>query len=265
MVCHAVHPCQLKGNVRLDEIVASVQASSETLLVSVCNETLEQLLCKLRLATLRSSLHGILVELVVYAQLHALLPAEALLINESSNSSKLHDIVLLDSRRELQLVEVVVRLNGVPQTLKVMLLNEQVIDRFVDSHEVGLLHRKEVWLHQRKVLPLSHDVHDPRVVDSRREDSQEVAQKERVLVQVEGDRLVEQISVGDLDGNILECNMLPSFWGVVHHHVRSIVILVVLDIQERESLPVHLLLAHADQLWDVDLVREELEVLHQLI
>mmetsp|Transcript_29787 Transcript_29787/g.50046 ORF Transcript_29787/g.50046 Transcript_29787/m.50046 type:complete len:229 (+) Transcript_29787:1442-2128(+) len=50
-----------------------------------------------------------------------------------------------------------------------------------------------------------------------------------------------------------------------HHDLRGIVVLVVLDVQKGELLPVLLRLAHADKLGDVDARGEELEVLHQLL
>mmetsp|Transcript_9511 Transcript_9511/g.23660 ORF Transcript_9511/g.23660 Transcript_9511/m.23660 type:complete len:355 (-) Transcript_9511:2555-3619(-) len=265
VVGHAVHPGQLQRHVRLDEVVAGVQAGRETLLVPVLDKTLEQLLRELPLATLSGRLHGVLVQLVVHAQLHALAPAQALLVDQRRDPPELHDLVLLNPRGQLKLVKVVVRLNRVSQALEVVLLDEEVVHGLVDGHEVRLLHGEQVGLDEGQVLPLPHHVHDPRVVDAGREDRQQVAQHHGVLLQVEADGLIKEVGVRDLHGDVLERDVLPGLGRVVHHHRRRVVVLVILNVEEGQRLPVHLLLANADESRDVDLVGEQLEVLHQLV
>ena len=84
-----------------------------------------------------------------------------------------------------------------------------------------------------------------------------------MLFQVEADGLIVHLHTADLDSHILELHMLPGNRAVVHHDHGSVVILIVLNIQEDQLLPVVELLAHTDEARDVDACAEELEVLHQ--
>ena len=82
--------------------------------------------------------------------------------------------------------------------------------------------------------------------------------------EVELERLVVNLKVGNLDADVLEADVLPRV-GVGHHHTRGVIVLVVRDVEEREFLPGVHLLAGADELGDVDAGAEELEVLHELL
>lgn len=86
-----------------------------------------------------------------------------------------------------------------------------------------------------------------------------------VLLQIESNGLVVDLSIGNLHGNVLELHVLPCNGGVTHHDQCCIVVLVVLDVQEHQLLPVMVLLACLDEAWDIDARTEQLQVLHQFL
>ena len=94
---------------------------------------------------------------------------------------------------------------------------------------------------------------------------EEVIEQVWVLFQIEGDGPVIDLHIGDLDSHVLEEHMLPSQGRMVHHDHCSIVILVILYVQEYQLLPVVVVLANADEPGNVESCAEELQMLHQLL
>ena len=172
--------------------------------------------------------------------------------------------MLLALVRQRHLVEVVVSVDGGSERLEILLLEAQLVHRIVDGNDVGVLHSLQIGLDQGQVVRLAHERDDPRVVDARGEHREQVVKLRGVAHEVELERLVVNLQVGNLDADVLEADVLPRV-GVGHHHTRSVIVLVVRNVEERELLPGVHLLAGADELGDVDAGAEELEVLHELL
>mmetsp|Transcript_5001 Transcript_5001/g.13054 ORF Transcript_5001/g.13054 Transcript_5001/m.13054 type:complete len:1209 (-) Transcript_5001:895-4521(-) len=166
---------------------------------------------------------------------------------------------------ERKRVEAVEAVDALPQSLEVLLLDAKFVDGVVHRHQVARLHALQVRPNQRQLACAPHQVHDARVVEARLEHLEQVCQGVRVLVEVEVQRLVVQLVVRNLHHDVLERDVLPCRRAVLHHHVRGVVVLVVRHVQVRERLPVPLLLARPDKLGDVQLVGEQLQMLHELL
>ncbi|RUS26010.1 hypothetical protein BC938DRAFT_471351 [Jimgerdemannia flammicorona] len=98
---------------------------------------------------------------------------------------ELEQLVLLESLRKRDAVEIVEVVDRVPQARKVLFLNQQIVVRRVDGVVVGLLDRDQVWLDQRDVVRFLEDLDDARMIDAGSKGREEIAQEERLLVQVE--------------------------------------------------------------------------------
>ena len=152
----------------------------------------------------------------------------------------------------------------VPEGGDLLLLDEELVVRVVDLGDVEVLDGDEVVLDQGYVvvlLPLEH-AHDPRVVDPRGQDDEQVRQERRLLRQVERERLVVDLNVGHPDDDVLELGVLVRVRGSLHHREGGVVKLVVLDVQEHELRPQMGLLGRSDHLGQVGPGPEQLEVLH---
>ena len=103
------------------------------------------------------------------------------------------------------------------------------------------------------------------MVDAGGEGGEEVVDEEGCFLDVELHGLVVKVEVGNLGDDVLELHMLPGIGGVVDHGEGSVVVLVVVDVQEGELGPLLIGLTGADDLGDVDALVEELQVLHQLL
>lgn len=89
------------------------------------------------------------------------------------------------------------------------------------------------------------------MVDTGREDAQEVVEQERLLLEVEVESLVVDLDVGDLDDDLLELIVLPRVGGSLHHREGSVVEFVVVDVEENELRPEVRLLRSPQDLGDV--------------
>ncbi|RUP48682.1 hypothetical protein BC936DRAFT_144187 [Jimgerdemannia flammicorona] len=98
---------------------------------------------------------------------------------------ELEQLVLLESLRKRDAVEIVEVVDRVPQARKVLFLNQEIVVRRVDGVVVGLLDRDQVWLDQRDVVRFLEDLDDARMIDAGSKGREEIAQEERLLVQVE--------------------------------------------------------------------------------
>lgn len=73
-----------------------------------------------------------------------------------------------------------------------------------------------------------------------------------MLFQVEGDGSVVDLHTRHFDSHILEEDMLPGQGGMVHHDHGSIVVLIILYVQEDQFLPVVMVFAHTDEPGNVE-------------
>jgi hypothetical protein len=74
------------------------------------------------------------------------IPFAVLLVEVSSQSSELEEIVLFESGSECDRVESVVGVGRISESLVVFFLDEELVVRFVDGGEVVVLNRDEVVL-----------------------------------------------------------------------------------------------------------------------
>ena len=133
------------------------------------------------------------------------------------------------------------------------------------GREVVALHVQQVLVDERQVSGAVDDEHHAGVVELLAEVEQQVVEQQRVLLQVEVDGAVVDLSVGHLHDDLLEQRVLPRLGRVVDHHVDGVVVLVVVRVQEDRLVPVQVLLAGGEQRGDVEARPEQLDVLHQLV
>eukprot|EP00050_Salpingoeca_kvevrii_P006202 m.287993 g.287993 ORF g.287993 m.287993 type:complete len:381 (+) comp11879_c0_seq1:284-1426(+) len=260
-----VAPGKLKHLVGLDQVVACVQAGSKALFVANLQEVLEEALSDLGVRRLGSVFHSILEQLVLLAQLDRVRPAVVALVQVGSNAPELNELVLLQSLSELDVVKVLVLVDRLAQRLVVALLNQERVKRLVDRLVVVGLHLEQVGLDKRKVVCADEKVHGTGMVDARNEDRQHVVEEQRLVVQVELNGLVVELSVGDLDDHLLERVLLPGLGGVLHHGRHTLVIVLILVVQEHKLAPEMRLLGGAQHLGDVDARPVHLQMILHLL
>ncbi len=110
------------------------------------------------------------------------------LVQVRSQPPELEQLVLLQPPGQLEVVKVIKVVDRIPQSLVILLLDQQVIVRIVDSLDVVLLDSDQVLLDERYVvvvLALEHADHTG-VIDSGRERGQQIGQEGRLLLQIEG-------------------------------------------------------------------------------
>ena len=134
-------------------------------------------------------------------------------------------------------VKVVERVDGFSQVFKVLLLDVDVVESLIDRLVVVLLDCLEVGLHQTKVVSLEEEADGACVVQSWHQHHKEIVNEAGVEVKVELQRTVVQLDVGDLGDDVLKRALLPGLCGVGHHGQHSIVVLLVLVIEEDELRP----------------------------
>ena len=76
-----------------------------------------------------------------------------------------------------------------------------------------------------------------RVIEARSEHNQEVINEQGLVVEVELEGLVVELDVGHLCDDVFELALLPRLRRVGHHREDSIVVLLVLVIEEDELRP----------------------------
>lgn len=114
-----------------------------------------------------------------------------------------------------------------------------------------LLHADEVVLDHRELVRLLEHLDDASVVDTSGENREEVIEEHRLLLEVEVERFVVDLDVGDLDNDLLELVVFPCVGGALHHREGCVVELVVVDVEEDEFRPEVGLLGGAKDLGDV--------------
>eukprot|EP00128_Syssomonas_multiformis_P005980 Colp12_sorted_trinity150504_noHs@23513 len=214
---------------------------------------------------LRNILHSVLVQLILLAKLDSLVPAVVLLVQVGSYSAELKEFMLLKLLGQCNIVEVVEVIDRLAQASVVLFINQQLVKCLVHSLDVVLLNSGKVGLNKREVVCLREELHGTSVVDARREDRQQVSDKERVRVEVEVQSSVIMLNACNLNDDILEAGVIPSLGGVLDHGKDSIVELVIVHIEEHKGVPQLSLLGSAENLGDVDTRPEELKVLHHLL
>jgi hypothetical protein len=123
----------------------------------------------------------------------------------------------------------------------VFLLDQQVIVSLVDDGQVELLGADQVRLGQGEVVISLKDLDDTAVVETRSESSQEVGKQvglvevsfppspefgaAHLVTDVEGNSLVGNFHVGDLNDDLLELRVVP-ITEALHHGESSIVGLI---------------------------------------
>ena len=107
---------------------------------------------------------------------------------------------------------------------------------------------KKAWLYRigvcgvvsqqdKKRANLAEEVDRSGVVQPWCEYQKEVVQHHGLVVQVELDGLVIEFDVGHFGDDVLEVRLPPSLGGVGHHGQDSVVILLVLVVQEHKLSP----------------------------
>mmetsp|Transcript_31914 Transcript_31914/g.83305 ORF Transcript_31914/g.83305 Transcript_31914/m.83305 type:complete len:288 (-) Transcript_31914:1751-2614(-) len=186
IVHQVVPPRKLQNKIGLDEVVACEQASSKALLLLVVNKKVKNLIDKLGILGLGSSLHSILIEGVLLCKLDCLSPSLILLVKVGSHTSELNQVVVLKLLGKSNLVESVEGINRLPELFNVFFINVELVDNFVDSSDVVLLNFEEVRLGQgNKMGTTAKHVHYLGVIKARGEGNKELVQQERFLLKIE--------------------------------------------------------------------------------
>mmetsp|Transcript_46457 Transcript_46457/g.110420 ORF Transcript_46457/g.110420 Transcript_46457/m.110420 type:complete len:206 (+) Transcript_46457:1017-1634(+) len=96
-----------------------------------------------------------------------------------------------------------------------------------------------------------------------RDGAQQGVQLHWLLIQVELDRTIVELHVGDLLHDHQELVMREGHRAVSHHRVGRLVVLIIVRVQEHGMLPVVVPLARIDELGDVQLRHVHLDEVHQ--
>lgn len=109
----------------------------------------------------------------------------------SGQTTELQELVLLESPCQFQVVEVVKAVNRVSQGLVVLLLDQEVVVGIIDSFNVTLLDSDQIGLDERNVvIVLSREhLHNPSVIDTQSQYSEQVGDERRLLLQIEAESL----------------------------------------------------------------------------
>mmetsp|Transcript_13569 Transcript_13569/g.18774 ORF Transcript_13569/g.18774 Transcript_13569/m.18774 type:complete len:328 (+) Transcript_13569:296-1279(+) len=263
-VQNLVSPGEFQSNIRSHNVVASVQSSSKALLLSFLNEEFQQAFSNLLFLRISSGLDGVLVNLVLLRQFDRLSPSLRNLVDVGSNSSEFKQIVVLELLSQSNLIKVVKVINGASQRFVVFLFNVQLVEGFVDSLDVLLLHRDEVRLNQWQVSKSSGDLHNFSVVNLANERYHQIVNKSGLFCKVILNSSVADIQVVNLGNNVSEKWVLPRLGWVIQHSHCSIVKFVVLGVQEDKFRPLGVHLDVVNDLGDGDSVPLSLQEIHQL-
>lgn len=126
-----------------------------------------------------------------------------------------------------------------------------------------MLSTLEEWLNQSNVTGLLHDADALGEVNLGDDQVQQVVQGHWLLFEVEDDGLVEKIMIGHLDDTLAEYVMSEGSWGVVHHNLDGLVVLLVGLVQLDGLWPHLVLLTSSDKLWNVQLIGVGPDEVHQ--
>ena len=234
----------------------------------VVHEEADEVVDNFLVAALAGGLHGVLVELVALADVDRLRELAVLLEEPGAHTAHLEQVVLAKGLCKLVLVNRVVLLKRRTQLLVVLLLNVEVVQCLVHTRHIALLHALEVGTDRGDVVAAAlytHLTHDTLGVDTLDDGGEQVVDKVGVLLQVEAHCVVAELEGGHLVDGVLEHLVVPRQHGVVHHHARRGVPLLVLAVDVADLCPVVVLLADDNDLVAVETRLPELDVLHQLV
>jgi hypothetical protein len=99
---------------------------------------------------------------------------------------------------QCNVIKVLVVVDGVAERVVVTLIDVDVVEGLVDGDIVVLLDVLEVCLDEGKLVGLFEECDGAGVVDARHEDNEQVVEQKRLVLQVELDRLVEELCVRNL-------------------------------------------------------------------
>ena len=134
-------------------------------------------------------------------------------------------------------VEIVVAVDGLPQGLVILLFYQHLVQRLVHRLVVVTLYRAKVRLDQIEVPTAGEEGDGTGMVQTRREDDQEVVDEEGLMVKVELQGLVIEFNVGHLGDDFLEEALLPGLCGMGHHGQGRVVVLLILVVKEHQLRP----------------------------
>ena len=105
----------------------------------------------------------------MFAQLHRLLPTVVPLVEIRRDAPELDQLVPLQPLSQRDVIEVIERFNTRPHALVILLLDQEIIQRFVDRLVIVVLDRSQVRFDQRKLVDLGEDADGASVVHARRQ------------------------------------------------------------------------------------------------
>ena len=135
-----VSPGQLQDHVRVKEVVALEETSSEAVVSLLVEEVGQELLGHLGVLGLGGVLHRVAEQVVFLAKLDALLPAVVALVQVGGDSSELDELVLLEHLRQRDVVEIVEGVDAGLEAVVVFLGDQEAVESLVDGLVVQVLH-----------------------------------------------------------------------------------------------------------------------------
>jgi len=107
----------------------------------------------------------------------------------------------------------------------------------VQLHMVLAFSQNEEGLKEKSNVYLGEETDSPGVIHPRRKHDKKIVQHHRLVVKVKLDGLVVQFDVGHLCDDVFEVRLAPGLRGVRHHGQGSVVVLLVLVVQEDQLSP----------------------------
>ncbi len=171
-------------------------------------------------------------EFVLLAEVHGLAPAIVVLVQVGSNPAELQQLMFLQLQSKCNHVNIVERIDRLSESLVVFLLNEDLVDSFVNSLVVVGLNSAKVGLDKLEVAKTDEETNRASVIQTWDEDVQKVVDKQWLVIEVKLESLVVELDVGDLCNDLLEVSLPPGHSGVGHHSDDGVIILLIFVIKE---------------------------------
>mmetsp|Transcript_52686 Transcript_52686/g.84093 ORF Transcript_52686/g.84093 Transcript_52686/m.84093 type:complete len:281 (-) Transcript_52686:2667-3509(-) len=161
----AALPGQLQGDIWANQIIAGVQACCKALLHVFLHKVLQQAFSQVLVSTGHSTVHAVLVHLVLLSKFNGLLVTLVLLIDQGRNTTHLDKFMLLQFLGQSNLIEVVELLDALSQLLVLLTIHVDVIDGLIHWRDVVLLHLFHVGHDQRQLASLLDLLNNSSVID----------------------------------------------------------------------------------------------------
>jgi hypothetical protein len=194
-------------------------------------------LYRLRTNKVLKSLKALPEKPVFFTKLDRLLPPIIALVQIGGDSPELDEFVLLQLLRQRNVIEVVKGVDGGPQALVVLLVDEQAVEGLVNGLVVKRLDGAQVGLNQLQVIRPGEIGNGPRVVHARRQHQQYVVQQQGLVLHVKLDGFIIKLDVRHLGDDVLEVALAPRLGRMLHHREDRVVVLLVFVVQEDELGP----------------------------